>query len=527
MVDFNKLLQKRRMKRTDQQQNYIDEFLKGKTIKVQARAGTGKTATIVEGCKEATGKSIRVAVFNKKNEEEMKSRLPSNTTGSTWHSLGRRFLPRNVELVQDKMKGIIDKNPDLRIDYRADKKDEIEIKKEKRDSVLDLVRLCKNTYIDPTNEDMLQVINHYGITSPYSNDELIAIGQSALQESDKDTDRIDFDDMIRFPVIFGKVRADSDIFIGDEAQDNVMIRTLMAKDLQKQGCQIVFVGDEAQSIYGFTGADVNSMKNIDDLFNPLILPLSINFRCGKNIIKEAQKYVPDIEAWDQSVDGNVTTIQRNGFLHKFAPGDCALSRTNRAMIPLCFKLIRDGKKATIQGADFKKKILGLINGFSKNDISELYQKLDLWRERNMKYTKSNSGLEAIEDTYETLRFFADQSGSVQEMITVVGKIFSDEITEYKFSTAHRSKGLEWKNVFIIDSDNFMMTRNKKPWELQQEQNLVYVAVTRAKENLVNILAEKKESNIIQAEQRAEHAAMIRDIALDNAVDAGMDERDFH
>ena len=51
------------------------------------------------------------------------------------------------------------------------------------------------------------------------------------------------------------------------------------------------------------------------------------------------------------------------------------------------------------------------------------------------------------------------------------------------TTAHRSKGLEFDRVIILDIDNFKPDKAKNPAEKQQEQNAIYVAFTRAKHSL--------------------------------------------
>jgi superfamily I DNA/RNA helicase len=52
-----------------------------------------------------------------------------------------------------------------------------------------------------------------------------------------------------------------------------------------------------------------------------------------------------------------------------------------------------------------------------------------------------------------------------------------------FSSVHRAKGLEADNVFIIKPSSMPSPRAKKQWEQVQEQNIRYVAFTRAKDTL--------------------------------------------
>lgn len=61
------------------------------------------------------------------------------------------------------------------------------------------------------------------------------------------------------------------------------------------------------------------------------------------------------------------------------------------------------------------------------------------------------------------------------------------------STMHRSKGLEWKNVFIIDCVEGIYPFEKavKPEQIEEERRLFYVAMTRAKDNLYLTSYDKK------------------------------------
>ena len=69
----------------------------------------------------------------------------------------------------------------------------------------------------------------------------------------------------------------------------------------------------------------------------------------------------------------------------------------------------------------------------------------------------------------------------------------DPTTFVTLTSAHRSKGLEFKRVFIVDKDNFPSPRAQSEDELKQEANAWYVALTRAQDNL-NILEPPPRSN---------------------------------
>lgn len=474
---------------TEEQDKIIFSSGKEKSLLVEARAGTGKTYTIVLIAKSFENKTFQVIVFNKKNQLEMSDRLPKNAIGSTAHSFCNKFIPRfkghKPKLDTGKVFNLCFKNYNFKEDGLE--KEEAYSIREDCMSLCDLISLCKSYFINPSVEDVLWIINHYQMTFNNPLDQISSDAIEILSKSDKDGGTIDFDDMIRFPVIENKINPQFDYFVIDEAQDNTPIRTILFKQMYEKGVNVIAVGDEFQSIYGFAGADCDSLSRIKESVKCQTLPLTINFRCAKKIIEKAQIYVPDIKAWDESPDGEVLISDQDSFYKSFSYGDVALSRYNKIIIPPCFKLIKDGKKATIQGKDFGEMIIKMIRGFKSTTLDEFYSSLDRWRERQLKSNKHSSALDAIDDKFECLKFFADNSNTVEDIEKRVLSIFSDEKSDgLKFSTVHKAKGLEWDNVYILDSANFMQTRETQPWMIQQLRNLMYVAITRAKKNLIYV-----------------------------------------
>ena len=67
-------------------------------------------------------------------------------------------------------------------------------------------------------------------------------------------------------------------------------------------------------------------------------------------------------------------------------------------------------------------------------------------------------------------------------------LFSDDRPSVILATVHQAKGLEADRVFILYPDNLpMIWENQQPWELKQEMNLKYVALTRAKAELIFVV----------------------------------------
>src|SRR5262249_35953012 len=94
----------------------------------------------------------------------------------------------------------------------------------------------------------------------------------------------------------------------DEAQDtNASRRAFVAKLLKPTG-RSIWVGDPAQAIYGFTGADSKSLDTIRERFNAQLLNLTVTYRCPKQIVKKAQQWVKHIEAHESAPEGTIKDV---------------------------------------------------------------------------------------------------------------------------------------------------------------------------------------------------------------------------
>ena len=75
-----------------------------------------------------------------------------------------------------------------------------------------------------------------------------------------------------------------------------------------------------------------------------------------------------------------------------------------------------------------------------------------------------------------------------DVVSAIAALFGDDVKgAVVLATYHKSKGREWRRVFLFE--HFTRCPSKaarQPWQLEQEANLAYVAITRAQEDLVYI-----------------------------------------
>jgi superfamily I DNA/RNA helicase len=148
-------------------------------------------------------------------------------------------------------------------------------------------------------------------------------------------------------------------------------------------------------------------------------------------------------------------------------------------------LLRRGKRARIAGRDIGKNLTIIVNKQKARSIDDLIEKLQAWAAREthkLALAKREKDIEAVNDKLETLITLTDGCDSLADLIDRIEALFTDDglgadgiIT---CSSVHKAKGLEAKRVFVLW--NTMRDGN------QEEKNIQYVAITRAKQELVYV-----------------------------------------
>lgn len=487
---------------------------------VEAVAGAGKTTSLVEAAQYLPkDKKALFLAFNVHIAKPLGERLRargSTMECSTIHSLGRRVLaknlPQGLELrIEDK------KYRDLARSYLAG----VLAQWEHRDlanrvKTADLVNLltkltdfARLTLTDPTVGNLLSLISHFDL--PMEDIESAALtivldGVAPVLAQGIEffqLGQIDFTDMIWLPTKLDFPCPQYDFVFCDEAQDLNNAQRALVQRCCKYG-RMVFVADRRQALYGFAGADTNSVQNIIDATGATTLPLSICYRCGKEIVKLAQQVTPIIEYDPTKPDGEVQHITVDDFWQHVKPGDMVLCRTTAPLVERCLALLRKGIKAVVRGKDIGKTFVDLLqklsmrSGFRIETVGKLVEQhrmeqlniLSKVPDNEMKVASLNDRIDTFVALYEAYLRQAkeqQQEPSIYGLQTYFETFFKDEEDEkhvVTFSTVHKAKGLECERVFIIEGQLMPHPAAKKDWQLEQEFNILYVAITRAKQQLI-------------------------------------------
>jgi len=480
-------------------------------IMIIAVAGSGKTTTLIEGMKRMKG-SVVLAAYNKKIADEIQERVKGmdGVKASTFHSLGfsawRRVAPKLGPVDEKKVANIC----------ATRKMDERFVP-----VVSELVSLAKQNgigFLKPISDEgaWYDLVSHHDLEEKLPEDtaevtftigELVHESQRVLEISiAQNATIIDFDDMIYAPLVGNARVTQYDWVLIDEAQDTNPARRALAKKMLKPGGRLIAVGDPYQAIYGFTGADSDALDLIDREFSTQRYPLTVSYRCAKNVVTVAQRYVDHIQAAETAVDGS-TGMMTTAEFNKLTPkaGDAILCRNTKPLIKLAYSLIRRRISCYVEGRDIGRGLLALIGKWKVKSVDALADKLHgflVTQTQKMLAKGEEMQAQALTDKIETLLFIINEvlpaEATVADLQREISQLFGDTpagttARAVVLSTIHKSKGREWNTVYWYGANRFQPSPfARQLWQQEQERNLMYVAATRAKSVLVEVAAPTKD-----------------------------------
>lgn len=583
------------------QENILNTVkLTDKNILVDAKAGSGKTSTLIlisEAIQKQGNKCLFLA-FNKHIVEELKGKMDTTDCAvKTIHSLGysylRSFLYRQygqhykMDLDENKLREIVKHKFEEEgyqqsvIEHNIDKTG-TELKDFIRTLISEtchLINFCRFHMTNYHEQDKVRKLAlsccRTIIEENIGFDNYPTLVESVIDKLKNDfenpeiidglpTYKVDFTDMIYFPVYYKmippwSIREYLDYVLIDECQDLSELQQEFLKTLGNSS-RFIFVGDEKQAIYGFAGADTKSIFKLTQRYDLEQLPLNICYRCPKKVIKLVQQEVlPTIEYNKERPDvGEVHYIERSEIIKNLEKNDVIITRRNSDLLRLFIDLSVKKKiqvrllnkdlvnnvtnnltrivnsyiekynkglnierelfewmaqkgipKQVLKQKDLDKdvenKIIQLMKDRKNKSITKQKHTVDYLIKCMTEYkTKGNYNeknmetgeLDELTAYYHIIESFIDMfkqkvnALTVKDLITFIENFLS--LNENKevptLSTIHKMKGGEADNIFIYDYPRFPYKyNNMSEDDQQQEVNLQYVALTRAKKKLYLVL----------------------------------------
>ncbi len=463
---------------------------------IEAVAGAGKTSTIVEALKRIpTTEKVVFLAFNASIAKELQRRVPPHVEARTLNSLGNAAWNAHLAATGCQ-RSRVDADKLSSIFFRLQDEGEISSRdKTLMSATVKLCRIMKSSGIrQPTASHITDAIDHFDVDmedGPDIENRVIDLVQTIMGKSFATKLVIDFDDQLFMPVVYDVECPKYDRIFVDESQDlSPLQHELLRRSLRKGG-QLVAVGDPRQAIYAFRGADSNSMNNLSKTFGCMSLPLHVSYRCPQAIVREAQRIVSHIQAHPEAPEGLVDRTVLAVDKADFRAGDLIVSRTTAPMVSLAFSLIRDGKAATVLGRDIGAGLTSLAKKLKATSVSDLEARVELWRTTEIEKLTcsqrvvSEAKVQMVHDKADTLLAICEGARTINDVLMRIQMMFSSDRNEEKItlSTVHKAKGLEADRVWILNPELMPHPMAKLDWQREQEFNLLYVAITRAKSEL--------------------------------------------
>jgi len=296
---------------------------------VLAGAGSGKTRVLTYRVAYLVAKGvdpfrILALTFTNKAAREMKERITTlvgkeamNVWMGTFHSIFARVLRIDgSRLGYTPRFTIYDTDDSKRLLRNIIKEMNLDPKVYQHGYVLHRISSAKTAMVSARqyNDDPERIQADHMNGKPQ-------IGQIYLQYQQrlKKSDAMDFDDLLfnmnilldSFPDLLLKYQRKFEYILVDEYQDTNVCQYLIIKKLAANNENICVVGDDAQSIYAFRGANIQNILNFRrDYPDHQVFKLEQNYRSTKNIVNAANSIIENNKdqifkkIWTANDEGN-------------------------------------------------------------------------------------------------------------------------------------------------------------------------------------------------------------------------------
>ena len=441
-----------------------------KALVVVARAGCGKSTTMVEGIKrylaaaKQAGKRVRVLAtsFAKLSVNDLAAKLADYSKAGcevkTINSLGNSFCYGKVgKLDNDSRsinlaKHICGNAPDAvlwcvaKLNQKARALCMVEMPSggfRLIENGTDIVELAERFDLGPDEDciasgwDLTRVCNA-------AFDCMVCAGQFCHE--------YDYADQTFLPLWNGWVRAIYDRIIIDETQDLDPAQLALVMQCVKDVRGIVVVGDDMQAIYGFRGADIYALDRIERETGGYRLTLTMTRRCAKSIVRTAVGVMPDklsdFTAAEDAPEGLVTNNYDIGMmLDSVKPGEFILSRTNAPLVSLCLALLRRKVRAYVAGRKVGETLKGIVSKCKAKSMEDLAAKLAKFTDKKLAKLQADPKasnpewlaprMQQAQDEHDAIMVCVADCTTINELLGRIDGLFAEVL--YKCTSVTCSK----------------------------------------------------------------------------------------
>lgn len=476
---------------------------------VKARAGSGKTTTLVSAMKLIPDdRRCLFLAFNRAVKEEIAKKVSGhkNCTVRTLHGLGMAVLQEHLgcdaEFDDNKYAKWLREAAGDACDTHA---------------VMTLFNFCRQ-WLCQSRKDIERCAKRYGLGCDAATEDLVL----GLMSYGRDNPgKIDYADMVWLPCELGisPKRLRYDWVFNDEVQDYSVAYMHLFKKCFRRGGRFISCGDDYQAINQFAGASDVAWNSLMTAPNTTVFSLPVSYRCAKVIVRSVQDIVPDIMPRNGAPEGEIV---KDSSLSDIGPEDMVLSRTNAPLLRLFGILAGRGVKCYIKGQDHTRDaLLGIVDRFGGSGrigcefehdglvprmCADMMARRDEDLADGIGVEEANRSplVTSMFDTVQSVEALASGCGdSVEALRRKIDIVFSQPECGVCLSTVHKAKGLESDRVHILNYED--MEASTAP----EAKNIIYVAKTRARNSL--FFVSEREFPAAKAERRRSGEDMFADV----------------
>ncbi|XP_033708211.1 F-box DNA helicase 1 isoform X4 [Tursiops truncatus] len=482
-------------------------------VKIMAFAGTGKTSTLVKYAEKWSESRFLYVTFNKSIAKQAELVFPSNVICKTFHSMAYGHIGRKYQL--KKKLNLFKLTPFMVNSVLA----------EGKGGFIRAKLVCKTLENFFASADDELTIDHVPIWCKNSQGQRVMVEQSEklngvleasrlwdnmrkLGECKEEAYHMTHDGYLKLWQLSKPLLASFDAIFVDEAQDctpepllSIFLVAAIMNIVLSQPCGKIFVGDPHQQIYTFRGA-VNALFTVPHTH---VFYLTQSFRFGVEIAYVGATILDVCKRVRKKtlVGGNHQSGIRGDTKGQVA----LLSRTNANVFDEAVRVTEGEVPARIH-------LIGGIKSFGLDRIIDIWTLLQPEEERKRRnlvikdrfirrwvHREGFSGFKryvtAAEDKELEAKIAVVEKYNIRipELVERIERCHIEDLdfAEYILGTVHKAKGLEFDTVHVLDDFVKVPCARHNLAQLphfrvesfsEDEWNLLYVAVTRARKRLI-------------------------------------------
>lgn len=468
-------------KPTTEQVRVLDAYRSGGSLQIEAGAGTGKTSTLRLLAQHNPADRLLYLCYNAITAKEARGSMPGTVDSVTAHAFAMRRLRGSkapeVQAVLARLQA--PRTANSKIGRQFGINSALDVGPDRNPlQPSTIIALARDTVTNWCySEDPTITVRHVPRILGVDDDThreiaptLVKWAQRLWAEytSPNGQLRTDHDHYLKLFALRGDIWDGYTAVLLDEAQDTNGVVAGMLTHQQRNGARLVVVGDRAQSLYQWRGAqDCMDRFPVDHT-----VQLTQSFRFGPNVAHEANKWLTALDA-RLRLTGTPTLPTTIG---PVGVPDAVLCRTNATCIEQVLEAHIAGVKVALVGGGNDVRRLA-------EAAEQLQTEGSTWHPDLQAFTSWGAVQDFVENDgggdLKTLVKLVDTYGT-QQIIAAIDGCVDETQAQLTVSTAHRAKGREWGQVKV--AGDFAEPEDGDPLDPAAGM-LAYVTVTRARGRL--------------------------------------------